>query len=30
MWLLFEVGDYLRAASIQRKKVILVSVNALI
>ena len=30
MWLLFEGGDYLKAASIQRKTVILVSVNAVI
>ena len=30
MRLLFESGDYLKAASIQRNTVILVSVNALI
>ena len=30
MWLLFEGGDYSKAASIQRNTVLLVSVNALI
>ena len=30
MWLLFEGGDYSKAASIQRNTVLLESVNALI